>query len=113
MGGMIIALPINDDETLAPFGRAPNVAVVTVAGGEITDWQMHQTEWDVLHDVGDHGQHHARMVRFLADNGVQHVVFDHMGQPMQHVVSKMGIGLHQAGSLQAREAARQAAVALG
>ena len=55
----------------------------------------------------------SAVAKFLADNGVQHVVFDHMGQPMQHVVSKMGIGLHQAGSLQAREAARQAAVALG
>lgn len=110
---MLIALPINDDETLASFGHAPNVALATVSSGEITDWQVHKTEWDVLHDMGDHGQHHARMVRFLAGHGVQHVVFDRMGQPMQLVVAKMGIGLHQAESTQAREAARLAASTLG
>ena len=37
-------------------------------------------QWDVLHDSGTHGSHHARVVTFLKDQGVQAIVVGPFGE---------------------------------
>lgn len=85
------------------------MAVAHVANSRINQWQLHEVGWDVLHDEGGHGQHHARIIRFLKDNNVERVLFAHMGQPMMHTINKMGLELVQVGPMDAREAVVQAA----
>lgn len=76
--------------------------------GHISDWGVHPVGWDVAHDEGTEGSHHARIVRFLRENGVEAVVVDHMGQGMQHTLGKMGIPVLPALSQDAREAVARA-----
>jgi len=77
------------------FGRAPLMAVATVNGGEITEWTVHEVQWDRLHDEGAHGQHHARIVRFMREHDVERVGFAHMGPPMIQTLFKLGMVLVQ------------------
>jgi Dinitrogenase iron-molybdenum cofactor. len=53
---------------------------------------------------GTEGAHHARVVRFLRENGVTHVVVDHMGAGMRHTLGKLGIEILPVRSPFAREA---------
>ncbi len=106
---MNIAIPVTPDGQVEPrWGRAPIVAVATVEGGQVTDWVVHPVGWDVAHDQGTEGSHHARVVRFLRDNAVEAVVVDHMGQGMLHTLAKLGIPVLPARTADAREAVRQA-----
>lgn len=101
---MILATPVSaTGQSAAAWGKAHWVAVATVAEGELTAWQVHEVAWDVSHDSGSHGSHHARIVRFLIDNQIQAVVVDHMGEGMQRVLAKMGIPLLPATPGDARE----------
>ncbi len=70
----------------------------------ISDWVVHQVGWDVAHDEGTEGSHHARIVRFLRENEVDAVVVDHMGAGMQHTLAKMDIPVLPALSQDARQA---------
>lgn len=107
---MILTVPVTSQGQVdTRFGKAETMAVATVTDGDITDWQLHEVGWDVLHDQGEHGQHHARIVRFLKENRVQRVLFAHAGQPMLHTMAKMGLELVQVAQMDAREAVRQAA----
>lgn len=107
---MILTVPVTSDGQVdRSFGKAVRMAVATVVDGELTDWQVNEVGWDVLHDQGEHGQHHARIVRFLKENGIQRVLFAHMGQPMQHTINKMGLELVQVGPMDAKDAIVQAA----
>lgn len=107
--GMNIAIPVTSDGQVEPrWGRAPMVAVATVDAGQVTDWVVHRVGWDVAHDEGTEGSHHARIVRFLRENAVEAVVVDHMGQGMLHTLGKMGIPVLPARSADAREAVLQA-----
>lgn len=107
---MILTVPLaSEGQVGTSFGRAVTMAVARVSDGKINEWQIHEVGWDVLHDQGEHGQHHARIVRFLRENDVERVLFVHMGQPMMHTIGKMGIGLVQVGPMDAREAIVQAA----
>lgn len=91
---MIIATPVTEDGlSAAAWGRAHWVGVADVEDGAVRSWQVHEVGWDVSHDEGTHGSHHARIVRFLKDEGVQAVVVDHMGEGMQRVMNTMGIPL--------------------
>lgn len=103
---MKIAVPVTTDGHVEPrWGRAPLVAVATRADDRrITDWVVHQVGWDVAHDQGTEGSHHARIVRFLRENEVEAVVVDHMGPGMVHTLGKMGIPVLAARSEDAREA---------
>ncbi|WOP19981.1 NifB/NifX family molybdenum-iron cluster-binding protein [Raineyella sp. LH-20] len=102
---MNIAIPVTADGQVEPrWGRAPMVAVATVESGQVTDWVVHQVGWDVAHDQGTEGSHHARIVRFLRENAVEAVVVDHMGQGMLHTLGKMGIPVLPARAADAREA---------
>lgn len=107
---MIIAIPVTPDGGVEQrWGRAPRIAVATVEHGAITAWHEHAVGWDVAHDEGTEGSHHARVVRFLRDNGVTHVAVDHMGAGMQHTLGRMGIPILAVRSLRAREAVELAA----
>ena len=87
---MIIAIPVDAaDQVAHGWGRAPRVALATVADAAITGWQVHDVGWDVAHDEGTEGSHHARVVRFLKDNAVEMVVAEHMGDGMVRTLRSM------------------------
>ena len=87
---MIIAIPVDAaDQVAHGWGRAPSIALATVTGGAITGWQVHDVGWDVAHDEGTEGSHHARVVAFLRDKGVEMVVAEHMGDGMVRILGSM------------------------
>ena len=91
---MVVAIPVSVDGTTSDgWGRAPRVAVARVTGGRIESWDEHDVRWDVLHDEGPEGGHHARIARFLLDHGVEVVVAGHVGPPMVQMLRRMGIGV--------------------
>lgn len=73
------------------WGKAQVVATATVRDGAVATWTEDAVGWDVQHDVGPHGQHHARIARFLLDKGAHAVVASHMGPPMVNMLGKMGV----------------------
>ena len=90
---MIIAIPVTDDGLVDPrWGRARSVAVAELdENDKLVSWQSHVVRWDELHDESAHGQHHARIIRFLRENAVQAVLVGHMGPGIAHSIDKMGI----------------------
>lgn len=101
---MKYAIAVTPDDLLGGgWGRAHWVAVATYADNAVTAWHVHEVDWDTLHDTGGEGVHHARIVRFLRDNGVQAVVSNHMGPGMRNTLDKMGIPVLPAQSPSARE----------
>ena len=87
---MIIAIPVDAaDQVAHGWGRAPRIALATVSDGVVTDWHVHDVGWDVAHDEGTEGSHHARVVRFLKDNAVEMVVAEHMGDGMVRILGSM------------------------
>jgi predicted Fe-Mo cluster-binding NifX family protein len=87
---VIIAIPVDaTDQVAHGWGRAPAIALATVADGAVTGWQVHDVRWDVAHDEGTEGSHHARVVRFLKDNAVEMVVAEHMGDGMVRMLASM------------------------
>jgi predicted Fe-Mo cluster-binding NifX family protein len=75
---MIIAVPVTPDGQVDPrWGRAARVAVARVDEGRIVAW--------------DEGGHHARVARFVVDQGITTVVANHMGPPMVQMLGRMGI----------------------
>lgn len=102
---VVVCIPVASDGTVEHrWGRAPHVAVATVRGSEIVDWTEHAVRWDVLHDTGSEGSHHARVIRFLRENGVTAVVASHMGPPMATSITKLGLALHLGATGDARQA---------
>jgi len=90
----VVLVPVTPTGDVEPrFGRAPRVAVASVADGVITGWQEFSVGWDTAHDVGTEGSHHARIVRFLNQHRVDTIVAAHMGPGMRRVVGRMGIRL--------------------
>ena len=107
---MIVAIALAPDGTAGQgWGRAPRVAVARVEDGRVESWTEHDTRWDVLHDEGSEGGHHARIARFLTDNRVQMVIAGHMGPPMVQMLDRMGIVVRLDGGGDARAAAIGAA----
>ena len=91
---MIVAIALAQDGAGGQgWGRAPRVAVARVEGGRIESWTEHETRWDVLHDEGSEGSHHARIARFVSEQGVELVVAGHMGPPMVQMLGRMGIAV--------------------
>ena len=88
---MIVCVTIQSGEVGGGWGKARAVAVATVSDGAITEWRETEVRWDIAHDEGTEGSHHARIVRFLRDNAVEVVVAGHMGQPMQNTLAKLGV----------------------
>jgi predicted Fe-Mo cluster-binding NifX family protein len=77
-----------------------------VVAGQIVDWQEIDVGWDMAHDAGTEGSHHARVATFVRDQGVQAVAAGHMGPPMQNMLSKMGVRVVLSAAGDARAAAR-------
>lgn len=89
---MSIATPVDDNGQIAPgWGRARQVAVATTDGDEISHWRVIRVGWDVAHDEGSEGAHHARVARFLIDHEVTTVVAEHMGPGMARMLATMGL----------------------
>ena len=106
---MKVCVPITADGQVDPrWGRARRVAVADVTDGEIIGWQEITVAWGTLHDQGTEGAHHARVARFLRDNGVQAVAVDHVGPGMQRMLGSMAIRVVTGLSGDARGAARAA-----
>ena len=76
------------------LGKAASVAVARVVGGEIESWEVFDVGWDVLHDAGPHGTHHARIIRFLQEHEVTDVAAAHIGESMQNTLGKLGLQVH-------------------
>lgn len=105
----VVCIPVRSDGSLDPrWGRADRVAIATVSDGVVDQWREIDVRWGELHDSGGEGQHHARIARFLQENGVQAVVADHMGPPMEEMLRKMAIRV----LLGARGSARDAVALL-
>lgn len=104
---MKICVPILDDGQLdLRWGRAERVAVADLEAGEITGWQEVTVSWDQLHDTGTDGAHHARVVRFLREQGIEAVVAHHMGDGMLRTLHKLGLQVSLGASGDARAAVR-------
>jgi predicted Fe-Mo cluster-binding NifX family protein len=88
----IVCLPVTADGQIAhSWGKAPTVALATVDDGQISGWRTESVNWDVSHDAGTPGSHHARVARFIQDNAVTTVAASHMGEPMQNMLTKLGV----------------------
>jgi len=106
---VVVCVPVTKDGLVDPrWGRAARVALATVERDTIQQWQEIDVHWEELHDTGGEGQHHARVARFLQDNGVEAVVAAHMGPPMEQMLRKMGIALQLGASGPARDAVARA-----
>lgn len=92
---MIVATPCTaEGQSSAAWGKAHWVGVAEVdQTPAVVSWTIHEVAWDESHDAGTHGSHHARIVRFLKEQGIEAVVVDHMGEGMQRVMNTMGIPL--------------------
>lgn len=111
---VIVTVPVTEDESIERrFGKAPRMAVAKVCGDGLLDWQVYDVNWDVLHDQSQHGEHHARIVKFMRENQVERVLFEHMGPPMMNTLNKMGLTLIQVDDPDSFENAKEAAVAAG
>lgn len=89
---MKVCVPVTPEGQVDPrWGRAARIAVARIEGGSVVEWQEHDVAWDVLHDVGTEGGHHARVARFLTEQGIDVVVAGHMGPPMVQMLGKMRI----------------------
>ncbi len=93
------------------WGKASTVALGTVEDAAVTDWREFPVGWDVSHDEGGHGRHHARVVAFLREHRVQAVVVDHVGDGMRRMLGTMGVDLHEGVTGDARAAVLAAAAA--
>ena len=90
---MIVCVPVDESGQIDRWGRARTVAVATVVDGEVTGWQEQAVRWDEAHDAGTEGSHHARIARFVREQGTDVVVAGHMGPPMQNMLEKMGVSV--------------------
>lgn len=89
---MIVCITVTPDgQTGGGWGKAHRVALATLTDDAITDWQEIEVGWDIAHDEGTEGSHHARIARFLIDNQVDTVLAGHMGPPMVNTLDKMRI----------------------
>ena len=107
---MVMCVPVMSDGQIDPrWGRAARVAIVDVEDGAVAGWREFDVAWDDLHDVGSEGAHHARVVRFLREQGVQTVLAHHMGPDMLTMLGRMGLTVRLGASGDARQAALAAA----
>ena len=112
---MIVATPVTESgQSAAAWGKAHWIGVASLQDGAVTTWQVHEVGWDVSHDEGTHGSHHARIVRFLKEQDIGAVVVDHMGPGMVQVMQTMRIPVLPAspGDAQASEVAAVAAAGI-
>jgi predicted Fe-Mo cluster-binding NifX family protein len=108
---MIVCAPVTMDGNIDPrWGRADWVAIAEVEDREIKTWREIEVSWSRLHDEGTEGSHHARVVKFLKENGVETVVVNHMGDGMTRMLKTMEIPVHLGASGNARAAVQSMVV---
>ncbi len=92
---MIIAVPVTADGLVDPrWGKAQTIAIAKITTDpdvQIELWEEHPVGWNVLHDQGAHGTHHARIVKFLKEHNVNAVVINHCGASIMNTMQKMGL----------------------
>jgi predicted Fe-Mo cluster-binding NifX family protein len=104
----IVCVPLAPTGDIDPrWGRAHRVAVAEVVDGVIDSWRETTVAWDIEHDQGTEGAHHARIARFLLDNRVGVVAAQHVGAGMQRMLDSMGIRLVVGMTSNAHEAVAQ------
>ena len=104
----IVCVPLAPTGDIDPrWGRAHCVAVAEVVDGVIDSWHETTVAWDIEHDQGTEGAHHARIARFLLDNRVNVVAAQHVGAGMQRMLESMGIRLVAGMTGNAHEAVAQ------
>lgn len=107
---MLCCVPVMGGGWIDPrWGRARRVALARVEGGAIRDWTEVEVEWDALKDQGSEGAHHARVARFIREQGVDAVVAHHMGDDMHHMLGTMGVAVWLGAEGGARDAVLAAA----
>lgn len=105
---MIVCTPVTLDGNIDPrWGRADWVAIADIQDGKIKTWLEIEVSWSRLHDEGTEGSHHARVVKFLKEHGVEVVVVNHMGEGMTRMLKTMGIPVHLGASGDARTAVQE------
>lgn len=105
---MIVCAPVTMDGNIDPrWGRADWVAIADVQEGNIHSWREIEVSWSRLHDEGTDGSHHARVVKFLKENGVEAVVANHMGEGMTRMLKTMEIPVHLGAAGDARTAVQE------
>lgn len=108
---LTVCIPVTTEGLIDPrWGRADRVAITEVTAGRIGAWHEYEVRWDSLHDAGTEGSHHARVARFLQEHQVQAVVANHMGEPMVHMLERMGVKVWLGAAGDARAAALKAIV---
>lgn len=108
---MIVCVPVTPAGEIDPrWGRAARVAVTDLQDGVFASWEEIEVGWDVLHDTGSEGGHHARVARFLQEQGTNIVVAHHMGDPMLQMLAAMGVEVRLGASGNARSAVLAATV---
>jgi predicted Fe-Mo cluster-binding NifX family protein len=101
---MRVCVPVTPAGQVDRWGRARWVAIAEVASGEISDWRAIEVGWDELHEAGTEGAHHARVARFVREQGVETVVAAHMGADMAHMLDRLGVTVHLGAAGDARAA---------
>lgn len=111
---MIIAIPVTPAGQVGhSWGRAGAIGIARVQDGQASAWTVHEVRWDLAHDEGSEGQHHARVVRFLQEHGVTHVLAHHMGPGMARTLERLEIPVIEPDSVDALEAVQHFAAAEG
>ncbi|MEN0130154.1 MAG: NifB/NifX family molybdenum-iron cluster-binding protein [Brevundimonas sp.] len=107
---MIVCIPVTHDGLVGHgWGRAARVALAHVAPGGIQSWDEIDVRWDLAHDQGTEGSHHARVARFVIEHRVETVVAEHMGPPMAHMLERLRIRTVLGAAGSARDAVLAAA----
>lgn len=105
---MIVCIPVTLDGNVDPrWGRADWVAIADVQDEKINTWREVEVSWNRLHDEGTEGSHHARVMKFLREQGVEAVVVNHMGDGMTRMLKTMGIPVYLGASGAARTAVQE------
>ncbi len=104
-GPAVAAVAVDEDGNVdAHWGRAQRLAVAEVRDGVLTRWEESDVRWDTLHETDSERAHHARVARYLKQQGVTVVVAFHMGHGMRAVLERMGVTIRLGASGDARHA---------
>lgn len=106
---MIVGVTTTPDGAVGGgLGRAQTMAVADVRDGEIAAWTEVAVGWGDLHGSEPEGTHHARIVRFVREHGLECVVTSGLGDGMRTTMAKLGVVVRTDLVGEARAAARTA-----
>lgn len=92
MNATTIAIPLTlDGAVFDRLAKAPLAATCVLRDGEIADWTEHAVGWDQTYGVDVMGNHHARVMRFMKDQGVTTVVAADVCDNMRRSLEAQGV----------------------